>query len=101
MLEFSKSKELGPLVGTVGTKDTKIGFDFLIGSFGLSVRLRVVCCGKLNIVFKDSSKFLGKCRGELGSLVGNESVVKSEAFEYMVEKELGNAVSIDGLGTRG
>ena len=97
MLEFSEHKELGPLVGVVGAKDTKIGFDFLISSFGLSVCLRVVRGGKSNIVFEDSSKFLGECRGELWSSVRNEGIMKSEAFEYVVEKELGNTVCVDGL----
>ena len=92
VLEFSERKELGPLMGVVRTKDTKIGFNFLIGSFGLSICLRMVCGGESNIIFEDSGKFFGECRGELGSTVGNESIVKSEAFEYMVEKELGNTI---------
>ena len=97
MLEFSGGEELGPLMGVVGTKDTKIGFDFLIGSFGLSICLRMICDGESNIIFEDSGKFLGECRGELGSSVGNESIVKSEAFEYVVEKELGNTIRVNGL----
>ena len=97
VLEFCERKELGPLMGITGAEDTKVGFDFLIGSLGLSISLRVVRSGESNIVFEDSGKFFGKCRGELGSSVRNESVVKSEAFEYMVEKELGNTVCIDGL----
>ena len=84
-------------MGITGAEDTKVGFDFLIGSLGLSISLRVVRSGESNVIFEDSSKFLGKRRGELGSSVRNESVVKSEAFEYMVEKELGNSVCIDGL----
>ena len=36
------SKELGPLVGVVGTEDMEISFYFLIGSFGLSVGLWMV-----------------------------------------------------------
>ena len=97
MLELCECKELGPLVGITGAEDTKVGFDFLIGSFGLSISLRVVGSGESNVIFEDSGKFLGKRRGELGSSVRNESVVKSEAFEYMVEKELGNTVCINGL----
>ena len=42
MLEFSRSKELGPLVRVVGTEDMEISFYFLIGSFGLSVGLWMV-----------------------------------------------------------
>ena len=82
MLEFCERKELGPLVGIASAEDTKVSFDFLIGSFGLSISLRVICSGESNIVFEDSVKFLGKRRGELGSSVRNDSVVKSEAFEY-------------------
>ena len=97
MLEFCECEELGPLVGITGAKDTKVGFDFLIGSLGLSISLRVVRSGESNIVFEDSSQFSGKRRGELGSSVRDESVVKSEAFEYMVKEELGNIVCINGL----
>ena len=97
MLEFCKRKELGPLMGITGAEDTKVGFDFLIGSFGLSISLRVVRGGESNVVFEDSGKFLGERRGELGFSVRNESVVKSEAFEHMVKKELGNTVRIDSL----
>ena len=61
VLEFRERKELGPLMGIVGTKDTKIGFDFLISPFGLSISLRMVCSGKSNIIFEDSSEFSGEC----------------------------------------
>ena len=100
MLEFCESKEFGPLMGIAGAEDTEVGFDFLIGSFGLSISLRVVCGGESNVVFEDSGELLGKRRGELRSSVRNESVVKSKAFEDMVEKELGDTVCIDGLRTR-
>ena len=100
MLEFCESKEFGPLMGITGAEYTEVGFDFLIGSLGLSISLRVVRSGESNVVFEDSGEFFGKRRGELGSSVRDESIVKSEAFEYMVEKELGNTVCIDGLGTR-
>ena len=97
MLEFGECKELGPLMGITGAEDAKVSFDFLIGSLGLSVSLRVVRGGESNVVFEDSGELLGKRRGELGSSVRNESVVKSEAFEYMIEEELGNTVCINGL----
>ena len=97
MLEFGERKELRPLMGVVGAEDVEICFDFLIDSFGLSISLRVVCGGKSNIVFKDFSEFSGKCRGKLWSSVGDEGIMKSEAFEYMVEKELGNAICIDSF----
>ena len=84
-------------MGITGAEDAKVGFDFLVGSFGLSISLRVVRSGESNVVFEDSGKFLGKRRSELGSSVRNESVVKSEAFEHMIEKELGNTVCVNGL----
>ena len=97
MLEFCKHKELGPLMGVTSTEDTKVSFDFLISSLGLSISLRVVRGGESNVVFEDSGEFLGKRRGELGSSIRNEGVMKSEAFEYMVKKELCNTVCVDGL----
>ena len=84
-------------MGITSTEDTKVGFNFLIGSFGLSISLRVVRGGESNIIFEDSGKFLGERRGELGSSVRNESIVKSEAFEYVVEEELGNTVRINSF----
>ena len=97
MLEFCERKEPGPLVGVTSTEDTEVGFDFLVGSLGLSISLRVVRSRESNVVFEDSGELLGECRGELGSSVRNESVVKSEAFEYMVKKELCNTVCVNGL----
>ena len=61
VLEFSGSKELGPLVGVIGTEDVEIGFYFLIGSFGLSVSLWMISSGKTNIVSEESGKFSGEC----------------------------------------
>ena len=60
MLEFSGGKELGPLVRVVCTKDPKISFDFLIGSFCLSISLRMISSREADIIFEDSSKFPSK-----------------------------------------
>ena len=97
MLEFSERKELRPLMGVVGTKDMKIGFNFLIGSLGLSICLRMICGGESNVIFEDSGKFLGECGGKLGSLVGDESIMKSEVFEYIVKKELGDTIRVNSF----
>ena len=97
MLKFGGCKELGPLMWIVGTEDTEIGFDFLIGSFGLSIGLRMVCGRKSNVIFEDPGKFLSERRSELWSSVRDESIVKSEVFEHMVKKELGNTVRINSL----
>ena len=60
MLEFGKGKGLRPLVRIIGAEDMKISFDFLIGSFSLSISLGVVGSGEVDIVFKKSSKFSGE-----------------------------------------
>ena len=101
MSEFGGGEERGPLMGVIGTKDSKICFNFLISSFGLSIGLRVVGGRESNVVFEDSSKFLGERRSKLRSSVRDKSIVKSKAFEHMVKKELGNTVRVDSLGTRG
>ena len=97
VLEFSKHEEFGPLMGVIGTKDTEIGFDFLIGPFGLSIGLRMVCGGKLNIILEDSGEFSGKRRSELWSSIRDKSIMESKAFEHVIEKELSNTVCINSL----
>jgi hypothetical protein len=60
MDELSRRQELGPIMGVVGTKDPKIGFYFLIGSFGLTVGLRMISGRKTDIIMEDSGKFSGE-----------------------------------------
>ena len=60
MLEFGRGKELRPLVRIIGTEDTEISFDFLIGSFSLSISLGTVGSGETDIVFEESGKFSGE-----------------------------------------
>ena len=45
----------------VGTEDAAIGFKFLIGSFSLSVGLRVVGGGEFDVIFQEMGKFSCKC----------------------------------------
>ena len=97
MLELSERKELGPLMGVIGAEDTEIGFDFLVGPFCLSVSLRMVCGGKSDIIFEDSGKFSGECRSKLRSPVRDKSIMESKTFEYVIEKELGNTIRINGF----
>ena len=44
----------------IGTEDAEVGFDFLIGTFGLSISLGVVGSGEMDIIFEESGKFSGK-----------------------------------------
>ena len=45
VLELSSGEEVCPGVRIIGTEDTEISLDFLVGWFGLSVSLGVVCGG--------------------------------------------------------
>ena len=42
MVEFGCGEEFQPFLGVVGTEDSEIGLDFLVGSFSLPISLRVV-----------------------------------------------------------
>ena len=87
MLEFSGGKKISPRLGIVGAKDPKVGFDLLVGAFGLSVSLGVVSSGESNVIMEESGEFSGKGGSKLGSSIQDQSVVESEAFEHVVEKE--------------
>ena len=54
MVEFSGGKELHPFSQVIGAEDTEIGLEFLIGSFSLSVSLRMVGSGELYVVFEEA-----------------------------------------------
>ena len=45
----------------VGTEDAEIGFEFLIGSFGLSIGLRMVGGGEFDIIFQEMGEFSCEC----------------------------------------
>ena len=59
----------------MGTEDPKIGFNFLIGSFSLPIRLGVVGRGEADIVFKNTGEFVSEGRGKLWASVGDDGVV--------------------------
>ena len=100
MLKFSSGEEFGPLVRIIGAKDMKISFYFLIGSFRLSIGLGVISGGKADIILKNPGKLFSESRGELGTAIRDNSVMKSKAFEHMVKKELSNAVRVDRFRAR-
>ena len=54
-MKLSGREEVCPFPGVVGTEDTEICFDLLIGSFSLSISLWVVCGGELDIIVEESS----------------------------------------------
>ena len=50
MVEFGRGEELHPFSQVIGAEDTEIGLEFLIGSFGLSVGLRMVGSGESYVI---------------------------------------------------
>ena len=52
MVEFGCGKEFQPFLGVVGTEDSEIGLDFLVGSFGLPISLGMVGGRKVDIIVK-------------------------------------------------
>ena len=75
MVELGGKKELGPQGQIIGIKNPKICFKFLIGSLGLSISLRVVCCGESYVIFEKVSEFASKGRGELRTMIGDDCVM--------------------------
>ena len=75
MVEFCGGEVLHPFCWVVGAEDVEIHLKFLIGSFSLSVNLRVISCGQVNVIFEEASKSLGKGRGKLETLIRDESVM--------------------------
>ena len=75
MDKFCRGEELSPFPRVMSAEDPEIGFNLLIGSFGLSVSLGVVGRGEANVVFKDVGEFTSKGRGKLRASVGDDGVI--------------------------
>ena len=54
VLKFGCREEIEPGSRVVGAKDTEISLYFLVGAFGLSVGLGVVCGGEFDVVLEES-----------------------------------------------
>ena len=54
MVEFCGGEELRPFSRVIGAEYAEIGFEFLIGSFSLSVSLRVVGGGESYVVVEET-----------------------------------------------
>ena len=52
MMELSSGKEVSPFLWIAGTEDMEISFDLLVGSFGLSICLGVVCGGEFDVILE-------------------------------------------------
>ena len=53
MVKLSSGKKVRPFPRVVGTEDTEICFNLLIGSLSLSVRLGVICGEEFDIVVEE------------------------------------------------
>ena len=53
-MEFSRGGELHPFSRVIGAEDAEIGLEFLIGSFSLSIGLRVVDGGESYVVVEEA-----------------------------------------------
>ena len=53
----------------------EISLKLLIGSLSLSIGLRMVGSGEVNIILEEMSEFLSKSRGELRASVRDESIM--------------------------
>jgi hypothetical protein len=86
MNEFCHGKVLDPIKRCRAAVDAKVGFQFLVQMFSLSISLRVVCCGEGDFIVKESSKFFGEFRGELGTSIRDDFVVKTKSQENFLEE---------------
>ena len=75
MVEFSGGKELYPFCQIIGTENVKICLKFLIGSLGLTVGLRMIGSGQVNVILEEASKFLSKGKGKLRTLIRDENIM--------------------------
>ena len=53
MVKLSSGEEVHPFPRVVGAEGMKICFNLLIGPFSLSICLRVICGGELDLVVKE------------------------------------------------
>ena len=68
-------KELHPFGQVVGAKYAKISLKLLVGSFSLSISLRMIGSGQVNVISEEASEFSGESGCELGALIQDESIV--------------------------
>ena len=54
MVEFGRGEELHPFGRIIGAEDAEIGLKLLIGSFGLSIGLRMVGSGESYVVVEEA-----------------------------------------------
>ena len=53
-MEFGGGEELHPFSWVIGAEDAEIGLKFLIGSFSLSIGLRMVDSGESYVIIEEA-----------------------------------------------
>ena len=54
MVEFGRGEELHTFSRVIGAEDAEVGLEFLIGSFSLSVGLRMVGSGESYVIIEEA-----------------------------------------------
>ena len=93
--KFCMGDLIGPGTQVRSAEDSEVHFNLLVDLFHFAVRLRVVCCGKGEVVVEKFSKLLSKDRGKLWATIGDHFVVEPKAEIYFVEEEGSNPLSGD------
>ena len=75
MDKFSQGEEVSPFPRIMDAEDPKIGFNFLIGSFSLSISLGVIGGGEVDVVCEDAGEFASEGRGKLWASVGDDGII--------------------------
>ena len=60
MCEFHMGNFVSPGSRVKSTKDSQVGLNFLVDSFGFSIRLRMVYSGEGKIIVEEFPEFFGK-----------------------------------------
>ena len=55
MVKLGSGEEVHPFLRIIGAEDVEVCFDLLIGLLSLSISLRVICSGELDVIMKVSS----------------------------------------------
>ena len=84
MVKLSGREEVHPFPRVVSTDDAKVCLYLLVGPFHLSIRLKVICSGELDIIVEELCQFSGEHRCELWTSVRYQGVMEAKAFEYVV-----------------
>ena len=95
MSKFCHGKQLGPFFGFIRSEQPQIRFQFLIYPFRFPVHLRMVGCGKGNIVLKKAGEFSCEGRGELWSSIGDYLGMETKSRKNIGEKKLGHPFRIN------